>query len=75
MERYRPLIEGLRKGVEFQMRHAISPDKVSDTIMHALESPRPRARYLVGRDATVVGVTTRLLPDRVRDALVHRLGS
>jgi NAD(P)-dependent dehydrogenase (short-subunit alcohol dehydrogenase family) len=74
-ERYRLLIEGLRKGVEFQMRHAIGADKVADTIMHALESPRPRARYLVGRDAAVVGVTTRLLPDRVRDALVHRLGS
>jgi NAD(P)-dependent dehydrogenase (short-subunit alcohol dehydrogenase family) len=74
-DRYRSLIEGLEKGLEFQMRHAISPDKVADVIMQALQAPRPRARYLVGRDAAVVGITTRLLPDRLRDALVHRLGS
>lgn len=74
-ERYRTQIEGLEKGLDFQMRHAISPDKVADVVMQALESPRPRARYLVGRDAAVVGITTRLLPDRLRDALVHRLGS
>jgi NAD(P)-dependent dehydrogenase (short-subunit alcohol dehydrogenase family) len=75
LERYRTQIEGVEKGLEFQMRHAISADKVADVIIRALESPRPRARYLVGRDAAVVGITTRLLPDSVRDALVHRLGS
>jgi NAD(P)-dependent dehydrogenase (short-subunit alcohol dehydrogenase family) len=74
IERYRSLIEGLEKGVEFQKRHAVSADKVADVIMHALESPRPRARYLVGRDALVVGMGTRLLPDSVKDALIHRLG-
>jgi NAD(P)-dependent dehydrogenase (short-subunit alcohol dehydrogenase family) len=75
MDRYRTQVEGLEKGMEFQMRHAISAEAVADVIVKALESPRPRARYLVGRDALAVGLGTRLLPDSVRDVLVRRLGS
>jgi NAD(P)-dependent dehydrogenase (short-subunit alcohol dehydrogenase family) len=75
MDRYRTQLEGVEKALEFQTRHAIPADKVADVIVKALESPRPRARYLVGRDALAVGLGTRLLPDSVRDVLVRRLGS
>ena len=74
MERYRPVMDAVMKGAEFQSRHGVSPDKVAEVIEHALTSSRPRARYLVGRDALAVGVATRLLPDSVKDVLIRRLG-
>jgi hypothetical protein len=38
----------------------------------AVTTRRPRARYVVGRQAQVQAVAARLLPDRVFDALVAR---
>ena len=38
----------------------------------ALTARRPRARYVVGREAQVQALLARLLPDRAFDALVAR---
>ncbi len=50
-------------------RRGISAAKVAQTVEHALTSPRPRTRYLVGWDARVVALF-RLLPARLRDWFV-----
>jgi hypothetical protein len=38
-----------------------------------LLSRHPRDRYLVGTDAQVVGVLSRLAPDKVKDLIVRTL--
>jgi hypothetical protein len=44
-------------------------------VLRALVAPRPRARYLVGRDAQAQALLARLVPDRLRDwMLVRYLG-
>jgi hypothetical protein len=46
---------------------------VADAVLHALESPEPRTRYVVGRDARIRLWLARLLPDRIMDRLVLRV--
>jgi NAD(P)-dependent dehydrogenase (short-subunit alcohol dehydrogenase family) len=50
----------------------IDPRVVAETIGHALTAKRPRARYLVGRDAKMRVPVAALLPDRTLDRLVGR---
>ncbi len=52
-------------------RFGISAEIVAAVVMRALTSRRPRARYLVGRDAQVRALVA-LLPPRVRDRLISR---
>ena len=54
-------------------RSALPADRVAQRIEHALLSPRPRTRYLVGSDARAMAFFSRILPTRWRDALVVRL--
>ena len=51
---------------------ARSPDKVAAAVEHALFSPRPKTRYLVGTDARVQALLVRWLPDRPREAIIRR---
>lgn len=46
------------------------PEHVAEKVLHALTSPRPRTRYVVGIDASVQIVMRRLLPDRAFDGIV-----
>jgi NAD(P)-dependent dehydrogenase (short-subunit alcohol dehydrogenase family) len=72
-DRYGPFIQAVRKGIDDQERVGIPPARVAAVVVKAIESPRPRARYLVGRDAVVQGLIDRVLPDRIRDALVAKV--
>jgi NAD(P)-dependent dehydrogenase (short-subunit alcohol dehydrogenase family) len=72
MARYRGRLLALRYIVERARVHSLSPDAVVDAVMHALESPAPRTRYVVGGDARIRLWLARLLPDRAMDALMHR---
>jgi NAD(P)-dependent dehydrogenase (short-subunit alcohol dehydrogenase family) len=49
----------------------LGSDAVAKAVEHALTSPRPRARYLVGRDAHLRAWIERL-PTRVRDRVLAR---
>ncbi len=60
-----------RAGAETGAR-GIPPEEVARTIHKAITTRRPKARYLVGRDARGMALASRLLPDRVFDALVAR---
>ena len=68
---YEPAIQNFRTFVLASAEKAIDPDRVAATIQHALESHRPRARYVVGADARLQLVLARL-PEALRDALVRR---
>lgn len=48
------------------------PEAVARAVEHALEAPRPRTRYPVGRDAQIVVRLVRWLPDRWIDWLLWR---
>jgi NAD(P)-dependent dehydrogenase (short-subunit alcohol dehydrogenase family) len=60
--RYGDLIANVRR----------APEAVAEVVGKAVTTRRPRARYVVGRQAQVQAVAARLLPDRVFDALVAR---
>ena len=69
------------KAVEVGMRAAqhandvgVPPERVARAVAHAMLSPRPRTRYVVGRDAHAMLMLKRLLPDRWRDEVILRAG-
>jgi len=71
ISRYKWAVDGVRKGIDMQERNGVPPAKVAEVVERALTSPRPRARYLVGRDAMAMAAVARLLPDPARDFLVR----
>ena len=70
---YAPFIERIRKLIERQDRMGIDPLRVAKVVERALFTAKPKRRYLVGPDAKVTGVLSRVLPDRALDALTARL--
>jgi NAD(P)-dependent dehydrogenase (short-subunit alcohol dehydrogenase family) len=50
----------------------ISPEKVAKAIHHAIESEKPKHRYLVGRDAKIGARLKGTLPDRTFSKLAGR---
>ena len=54
------------------VRFTLSPDAVLNKIIHALESPNPRPRYLVTVPAHVLARLKHWLPDRLMDRLIRR---
>lgn len=69
--RYRHELDGVSRGAARAADNAISPEKVADAVEHALLSPHPKARYLVGMDSRVQSLASKVLPLRVRDAVVR----
>ncbi len=54
-------------------RRGVTPEQVAATIERALTARRPRARYLVGRDARGMVLAHSLLPTRVFDRVLRRV--
>jgi NAD(P)-dependent dehydrogenase (short-subunit alcohol dehydrogenase family) len=69
---YGAAIEKFRKVIEDTAERGIPPEKVAKAISHALESNRPRARYLVGLDAKLQARLKPLIPSSVFDRIVAR---
>ena len=70
---YGPMVEALRaQTVKIQSKRGIEAREVAEAIGTALTAERPRARYLVGRDAKLRGPLAKVLPDRMMDRLVAR---
>jgi NAD(P)-dependent dehydrogenase (short-subunit alcohol dehydrogenase family) len=73
LELYGPAIESLRQYAREGNTRSIPAERVADAVVHALDAPRPRTRYRVGTDAKLQWWLTRILPDRVVDAIVARV--
>ena len=72
-ERYAAITRAIRKQVELiATKTGMEPSVVADAIVHAVTSPRPRTRYLLGRDARVRWAIAKRVPDRWFDALLAR---
>jgi NAD(P)-dependent dehydrogenase (short-subunit alcohol dehydrogenase family) len=69
---YGAAIEKFRKVIEDTAERGIPPEKVAKAISHALESPRPKSRYLVGLDAKVQARLKPLIPTPLFDRIVAR---
>jgi NAD(P)-dependent dehydrogenase (short-subunit alcohol dehydrogenase family) len=69
-QRYGALLKAVRKSNEHGKAAGIPADRVASVIESALTSTRPRARYLVGKDAKMLATLTRLLPDRLLDQVI-----
>jgi len=63
----------LEKALEDTAKRGVPPEQVAETIEKALTARRMRSRYVVGRDAQVMLIVKRLLPDHLFDRLVHRV--
>jgi NAD(P)-dependent dehydrogenase (short-subunit alcohol dehydrogenase family) len=69
---YGAALDKFRKVIEDTAERGIPPEKVAKAISHALESPRPKARYLVGLDAKVQARLQPLIPTALFDRIVAR---
>jgi NAD(P)-dependent dehydrogenase (short-subunit alcohol dehydrogenase family) len=70
--RYDDLIAAVRRSTERLAREGLPPEAVAEVVGKAVTTRRPRARYVVGRQAQIQAVAARLLPDRAFDALLGR---
>ncbi len=64
-ELYAAQLDRARKSDARSARRGLHPQAVAAVVVRALNEPRPRTRYLVGRDALAAGMVARL-PFRLR---------
>jgi NAD(P)-dependent dehydrogenase (short-subunit alcohol dehydrogenase family) len=55
-------------------RHGSPPEVIATTVARALTTPRPRARYLTGKDSRRMAILAAALPAPGLDALRRKLG-
>ena len=53
-------------------RYKLGPEAVFEKLVHAVESPRPKARYFVTKPTTYMSIARRILPQRVLDHVLHK---
>ncbi|WP_174286884.1 SDR family NAD(P)-dependent oxidoreductase [Sphingomonas bacterium] len=70
--RYGKLMRAVVAQAQAAAGGAVPAEEVGRMIADAITSGRPRARYTVGRQAAVAAGLTKLLPDRVLDAMLAR---
>jgi short-subunit dehydrogenase/predicted ester cyclase len=70
-KRYGPRIARFRSVATARSAKAAPAEAVAAAVEHALTAPRPRTRYVVGRDAKLRAALERL-PDRARDRVIAR---
>jgi NAD(P)-dependent dehydrogenase (short-subunit alcohol dehydrogenase family) len=72
-EHYGGLMQAVRaRSTKIATETGLPPEEVAKAVGHALTASKPKTRYLVGRDATVRGRLSRVMPDRVMDAAIAR---
>jgi NAD(P)-dependent dehydrogenase (short-subunit alcohol dehydrogenase family) len=68
--RYADLITATLAQTAAHIDRGLSADAAGRTIAHAATTRRPRTRYAVGRDASVMIALSRVLPDRLLDRVI-----
>ncbi|MBA4503380.1 SDR family oxidoreductase [Marinobacterium marinum] len=69
---YAGVLARLEGGEEQDSSFTLPPEAVFKSLRHALESPRPRARYYVTVPTYLLGYLRRLVPGSWMDALLRR---
>jgi NAD(P)-dependent dehydrogenase (short-subunit alcohol dehydrogenase family) len=69
LDYYGAPLEGMRRRAARGIG-GLPPESVAAVVAHVLTCRRPRARYLVGRDARMRLLMQKLLPTRVRDWMI-----
>jgi len=72
MADYRDKLRPRLYGEYSKDRFELLPEAVTNKLIHALESPRPRARYYVTTPTYLMGALRRLLPTRALDWVISR---
>ena len=72
-ELYGKAVANYRKVVKSVAARGIPPEKVAQTIEHALTARRPRTRYLVGLDAKFQARARPFIPTQAFDRIVARV--
>ena len=73
LELYRDAIGSMKSILAGANDAGIPPSQVADAAHHALFSRRPKAEYLVGREAKAMAAASTLIPSRSFDKLVLRV--
>jgi NAD(P)-dependent dehydrogenase (short-subunit alcohol dehydrogenase family) len=71
LDLYKHLIDRVRQAATDASRTAVDPAQVVEAVHHAMMSPRPKTRYVVGRDAKM-RLWLNHLPDRKKDNLIMK---
>jgi NAD(P)-dependent dehydrogenase (short-subunit alcohol dehydrogenase family) len=71
-ELYGSDLAGVQKAIVSTSARGLAPEKVAEAVHHALTAKRPRARYLIGREAQGRVLAESVLPARAFDALIAR---
>lgn len=72
ISRYQARLRAFRYLLEQAPRYAMEAREVAQAVRHALFAPEPKTRYVLGRDARVRLLLSRILPTRLMDRLVAR---
>lgn len=70
---YGSTLDCMRRAMHEISTRGVSPVAVARAVEHALVSPSPKTRYVVGRDARIQALLVWLLPDRLRDRIIARV--
>ncbi len=70
---YAGLIAAVQKAAGHAARRAMPVQIVAEVVAQALTTPKPKTRYVVGRDAKIQAAAAWLLPDRLRDRLLAKV--
>jgi short-subunit dehydrogenase len=73
LERYDKLLAHSEKIIATSAAHAPDADVVAQAVEKALTARFPKSRYVVGRDARLAATAVRILPDRLRTAMVRHI--
>jgi NAD(P)-dependent dehydrogenase (short-subunit alcohol dehydrogenase family) len=70
---YGQSVEAARAAAVKMSEEAIPAHEVAKAVHHALTAPKPRTRYLVGKDAKIAALLAWLFPDRAMDWVIRKL--
>jgi NAD(P)-dependent dehydrogenase (short-subunit alcohol dehydrogenase family) len=70
---YGSFLDQFRASVEKQARSGLRPEVVVRVVVNAMRAPNPRHRYVIGTEARLAELMTRVLPARWKNRLVARV--
>lgn len=72
-KRYIPFYKSHLKRMEFGFRNGVTAERVAEDIFSALTDKKPKARYYVGLEPTLLSSLSKFIPDKLQDKLLEQL--